>query len=94
MRRLRIDPEMSQRMGDCGLSRNAMVRFMVALRFDLENDDQRNCTVRHPVDSRFFLYRLAIADGMWTHRFLFLMDDSTSPDDLFIINFQHARDSD
>ncbi len=47
---------------------------------------------RHPDDPRFFRYSLAVADGALTHRFFFVIDDSTSPDDLFIIDFRHERD--
>ncbi len=63
MRRLRIDSEMSRRLGECGLSRNAVVRFRVALRDDLENRYQLFRTSRHPQDQRFFRYFLAVADG-------------------------------
>ena len=91
MRRLRIDQEMSQRLGACGLSRNALVRFLALLRFDLESDYQFSRVTRHPADPRYFVYYLAIADTEWTHNFAFVVDDSTSPDDLFIIDFQHQR---
>jgi hypothetical protein len=94
MRRLRIDSEMSRRLGECGLSRNAAIRFRVALRDDLENRYELYRSSRHPEDPRFFPYPLAIADGALTHRFLFVIDDSTSPDDLFIIDFRHERDPD
>jgi len=94
MRRLRIDSEMSRRLGECGLSRNAVVRFRVALRDDLENRYPLFRTSRHPQDQRFFRYDLAVADGSLTHRFFFVIDDSTSPDDLFVIDFRHERDPD
>ena len=89
MRRLRIDSEMSRRLGECGLSRNAVIRFRVGLRDDLENRYQFFRSLRHPEDQQFFRYFLAVADGALTHRFSFVIDDSTSPDDLFIIDFQH-----
>jgi hypothetical protein len=94
MRRLRIDSEMSRRLGDCGLSRNAAIRFRVALRDDLEKRYDLYRPSRHPEDPAYFLYRLAVADGAMTHRFLFVIDDSTSPDDLFVIDFRHERESD
>jgi hypothetical protein len=94
MRPLRIDPEMSRRLGGCGLSRNAVVRFRTSLRDDLENDYQVYRSSRHPEDQRFFRYNLAIADGPRTHRFFFVIDDSTSPDDLFIVDFNHECDPD
>ena len=92
MRRLRIDQEMSRKLGDVGLSRNAVIRFRVTLRDDLENRYQLYRSVRHPEDERFFRYFLAVADGNLTHQFFFVIDDSTSPDDLFIIDFWHECD--
>jgi hypothetical protein len=47
MRRLRIDSEMSRRLGECGLSRNAVIRFRAGLRDDLENRYQLFGTLRH-----------------------------------------------
>jgi len=89
MRHLRIDSEMSRRLGECGLSRNAAVRFLLQLRDELENRYHLYRSARHPTDPTYFRYVLAIADGALTHRFFFVIDDSTSPDDLFIIAFQH-----
>jgi hypothetical protein len=89
MRRLRIDSEMSRRLGDCGLSRNAVIRFLVAMRDDLENRYQLYSSSRHPEDQRFFRYFLAVPDGALMHRFDFVIDDSASPDDLLIIDFWH-----
>jgi hypothetical protein len=93
MRRLRIDSEMSRKLGECGLSRNAVIRFRVTLRDDLEKRYQTFRQFRHPEDDRFFSYFLAVVAGDSTHRFWFVIDDSTSPDDLFIIDFTHERDS-
>jgi hypothetical protein len=92
VRRLRIDREMSRRLGNCGLSRNAAIRFRVRLRDDLENGYHLYRSSRHPEDERFFSYVLAVADGPLTHRFTFVIDDSTSPDDLFIFDLWHERD--
>jgi hypothetical protein len=95
VRRLRIDQEMSRRLGECQpqLSRNAVVRFHVQLRDDLENRYHLYRFWRHPADQRFFIYSLPVADGALLHRFSFVIDDSLSPDDLFIINFKHECDS-
>jgi hypothetical protein len=94
VRRLRIDREMSRKLGECGLSRNAVVRFRAGLRDDLENRYHLYRASRHPEDQRFFRYDLAVVDGALTHRFFFVIDDSTSPDDLFIIDFRHEGDRD
>jgi hypothetical protein len=89
MRRLRIDAGMSRRLGSCGLSRNATVRLYAALRDDLENGYPIYRPSRHPDDNRVFLYFLSVKDGPTTHRFVFTLDDSTSPDDLFIVDVRH-----
>jgi hypothetical protein len=80
---------MSRRLGDCGLSRTATVRFLLRLRDDLENHYQHFRSMRHPRNPEFFGYLLAVADGAVMHRFSFIIDDSTSPDHLFIIDFWH-----
>jgi hypothetical protein len=94
MRRLRIDSEMSRRLGACGLSRKGALRLLVGLRDDLENRYQHYRASRHPEDQRFFRYFLAVADGALTHRFDFVIDDSASPDDLFIVDFRHDSEQD
>jgi hypothetical protein len=93
VRRLRIDREMSRRLGDCGLSRGAVIRLHVRLRADLEDLYQLYRSLRHPQDQRLFRYLLSVADGDLMHRFFFVIDDSTSPDDLFIVDFQHECNS-
>ena len=93
MRRLHIGPAMSRRFGGYGLSRNALVRFLATLRFDIENNYQHYHMRRHPEDPRYFTYYLAIADATITHRFYFVIDDSTTPEDLFIANLQHEQGS-
>lgn len=94
MRRFRIDSEMSRKLGECRLSRNAVVRFRSNLSYDLENHYQSYRLWRHPKDQRFFLYFLSVADGASTHSFSFVIDDSTSPDDLFIVDFRHESAED
>jgi hypothetical protein len=83
---------MSRKLGGCGLSRNAAIRLLVGLRDDLERRYALYRSARHPEDEQFFRYLLSIADEAVTHRFFFVVDDSTSPDDLFIIDFRHERD--
>jgi hypothetical protein len=91
-RHLRLDPEMSRRLGKCGLSRNATVRFLTRLRDDLENRYSLYSALRHPEEERFFHFFLAVADGDLTHRFWFVIADATSPDDLFLMDFRHECD--
>jgi hypothetical protein len=83
---------MSRRLGECGLSRSAVIRFHAGLRDDLEKRYQLYRSSRHPQDPRFFRYFLAIADETTTHRFDFVIDDSTSPDHLFVVEFRHETE--
>jgi hypothetical protein len=82
---------MSRRLGACGLGRNAVVRFRTNLRDDLEKDYDLLRSSRHPMKPQYFVYKLAVAEGAVTHRFTFLIDDSTAPDHLFIIDFKYRR---
>jgi hypothetical protein len=61
------------------------------MRDDLEDRYPLYRSSRHPEDDRLFRYLLAVADGDSMHRFYFLIDDSASPDDLFIIDFWHEH---
>jgi hypothetical protein len=84
---------MSRRLGEFSMSRNAAIRLRVGLRDDLENRYHHYSALRHPEDPRLFLYFLSIVDGSITHRFFFIIDDSTSPDDLFVVDFWHESDT-
>jgi hypothetical protein len=82
---------MSRNLGLLGLSRNAAVRFLARLRDELENRYSLYSSVRHPEDERYFRFFLAVDDEDFMHRFWFVVDDSTSPDDLFIMSLWHER---
>ena len=57
---------------------------------DLENHYRIYCVLRDEEEPRFFRYLVAFADGGLMHEFDFVIDDSTSPDHLFIEDFEHA----
>ena len=89
MRRLIIWPGISRRIGDVGLSHTGLLVLLNGLRSDLEDHYALFCALRDEEEPRFFHYLAAFADGGLMHRFEFIIDDSTSPDHLFIEDFEH-----
>jgi hypothetical protein len=89
MRKLIIWPGVSRRIGACGLTREGLPTFLNGVRSDLENHYRIYCVLRDEQDPRFFRYLVAFADGGLMHEFDFIIDDSTSPDHLFIVDFEH-----
>ena len=89
MRKLIIWPGISRRIGACGMSHEALSVLLNSLRSDLENEYAIYGTLRDGEEPRFFHYLLAISDGDLMHEFDFVIDDSTSPDHLFIEDFEH-----
>jgi len=59
------------------------------LRSDPEDHYRIFCVLRDEEEPRFFRYLAAFADGGLMHEFDFVIDDSTSPDHLFIEDFEH-----
>lgn len=90
MRRLVIWPGISRRIGACGLSHEGLVYFLNGLRSDLENYYHVYGTLRDEEEPRFFRYLVAYGDGGLMHEFIFIIDNSTSPDHLLIEDFEHS----
>jgi hypothetical protein len=63
--------------------------FLNALRSDLEDRYTIYCGLRDEVEPRYFRFLTTFADGGSMHVFEFVIDDSTSPDHLFIEDFEH-----
>ncbi len=89
MRRLIIWPGISRRIGACGLTHEGLPRFLNRVRYDLENEYQLYYVHRDAEDPRYFRYPVTFADDGLMHEFDFVIDDSTSPDHLFIEDFEH-----
>ena len=89
MRKLIVWREISQRIGQCGLTHEGLPVFLNGLRSDLEDRYQVNCGLRDEEEPRFFRFLTTFADGGLMHEFEFVIDDSTSPDHLFIEDFEH-----
>jgi hypothetical protein len=66
-----------------------LLRFLNGLRSDLENHYRIYSVLRDEEEPRFFRYLVTVADGGLMHDFDFVIDDSTSPDHLFIEDFEH-----
>lgn len=90
MRRLIIWPGISRRIGACGLTHEGLLLFLNGLRSDLENHYQIYCVLRDEEEPRFFRYVVTFADGGLMHELDFVIDDSTSPDHLFIEDYEHS----
>jgi hypothetical protein len=89
MRRLVIWPGVSRRIGACGLTHEGLLRFLNGLRSDLEDLYRIYCVLRDEEEPRYFRYLITFADAGLMHEFDFVIDDSTSPDHLFIEDFEH-----
>jgi hypothetical protein len=89
LRKLIIWPGISRRIGAYGLTHDGLPVFLNGLRSDLENHYSTFRVLRDAEDPRFFRYVVAFSDGGLMHEFDFVIDDSTSPDHLFIEDFEH-----
>jgi hypothetical protein len=89
MRRLVVWPGISRRIGACGMTHQGLPVFLNRLRSDLENQYSIYSNLRDVEEPRFFRYLIAFADTGVMHEFDFVIDDSTSPDHLFIEDFTH-----
>jgi hypothetical protein len=89
MRKLIVWPEISRRIGECRLTHEGLPVFLNRLRQDLEEHYRVHCGLRDTEDPRFFRYLMTFADGGSLHEFEFVIDDSTSPEHLFIEDFEH-----
>ena len=89
MRKLIIWPGISRRIGACGLTHEGLLVFLNGLRFDLENHYRIYSVLRDEEEPRFFRYLAAFSDAGLMHEFDFVIDDSTSPNHLFIEDFEH-----
>jgi hypothetical protein len=89
LRKLIIWPGISRRIGACGLTHEGVPVFLTRLRSDLEDHYVTYRSLRDEEDPRYFRYLLSFPDGDLLHEFEFVIDDSTSPDHLFIEDFEH-----
>ena len=90
MRRIIVPPEIARMIRDCRLTRSAGLRlFAAGLHGELREHYERYRQLRHPDDDRLVLFFWAMADGIVMHTFTFFVDDSTSADDLIIVDFEH-----
>jgi hypothetical protein len=89
MRKLILWSEISRRIGQCGLTHEGLPVFLNELRSDLADHYRLYCGLRDEEEPRFFRYFMTFSDGDLMHSFEFVIDDSTSPDHLFIEDFDH-----
>jgi hypothetical protein len=84
----------SQALGRCGLSRQGLVRVLVAVHVKLPaiaiaiaNALRRR---RDPIDPDFFLYHFSLWDGGTFHTFEFRVNDVSAPGFLFVVRLKHT----
>jgi hypothetical protein len=80
-----VDPPVVAFIGECGLSRNAIVRLYTRLHQELSQEADRFRGRRHPEEpDLYFHYRIQVASGDHWHQFDFAVNDSTAPGTLFL----------
>lgn len=89
MRRTVVPPDILRRLRDCRLTRNGLVRLFAGLHGELTERYKRYSGLRHPEDDRLFFFFDAFADQRKIHTFTFHVDDSTSPEHLIVVDFEH-----
>lgn len=89
MRRTVIIPNVSRKIGECRLPRTALVRILAGLHVELPQQYVRFKAFRNPDDISEHFYFDGIAEGDTMHTFTFHVDDSSSPDHLFVVAFEY-----
>jgi hypothetical protein len=86
-----VGPPVVARIGECGLSRLALVRLYAQLHHELGNEATRFRARRHPEEpDLYFHYRIKLASGDLWHQFDFAVNDTTAPDTLFVEAVSHT----
>lgn len=93
MRRTIVPPEITQMIGECGLTRHGTVRVFAALHSELPQQYERLRRLRHPEDDRLFFFFAAVADEGRMHTFTFHIDDTTSAEYLILTDLEHESRS-
>jgi hypothetical protein len=90
VRQTKVPPEIARLIGDCGLTRNGVVRVLAGLHSELRQQYDRYRSRRHPEDERLFVFPDAFADGDLMHTFAFHVDDTTSAEHLIVKDLEHG----
>ena len=90
MRRTIVPPKITRMIRDCHLTRRGGLRlFAAGLHGELREHYERYRDLRHADDDRLFFFFDAFVDGNVMHTFTFHVDDSTSAEDLIVVDFEH-----
>lgn len=79
-----FDPIVRKQIGECGFSRNAVVRLLADSRARLSTETHRYRHNRWPGRADCFLYRHILVDGDAWHRCEFVVEDHATPGELFV----------
>jgi hypothetical protein len=89
VRRIKVSAVIARKIGECGLTRNGIVRILAGLHGELPQAYTHYRGLRHPEDDRLFFFFDALADGGLMHTFTFHVDDSTSAEHLIVKDLEH-----
>ncbi len=84
-------PDVSRLLGTCGLSRAGLLQVLPFLHVDLPTRVASLRSNRNPADDRQFICRCELFDADGWHDFAFLVDDTTAPGRLFVIDVNHQH---
>ncbi|HBI43092.1 MAG TPA: hypothetical protein DDY78_09590 [Planctomycetales bacterium] len=85
-----VSAGISQAIGRCGLSRQGLVRVLVAVHVKLSAIANALRPHRDPIDQDFFLYHFALWDSGAFHTLEFRVNDVSAPGFLFIVRLKHT----
>jgi hypothetical protein len=80
----------SQAIGQCGLSRQGLIRILASVHIDLPAHSSIWRKHRDPTDSDFFLYPVGLREDGAFHMFEFQVNDVSAPGFLFIARMRHS----
>jgi hypothetical protein len=88
-----VEREVGFAIGAIGLRRRALLSLLNGLYHNLEGRADEFRSERHPEDDALFLYRDFIIEAGVLHEFVFVIDDTTANDTLFVRALAHRSRS-
>jgi hypothetical protein len=92
MRRVRVQPPISEYIGSRGLSRSMVIKIWACVHGEIAASYMERRRFRVPQDDRLYWHQFVIQDDDDSrHLFVFFIDDTTSPDDLILAQVHHTK---
>lgn len=90
-RKVIVPPEISRVIGGMGLPRGILIDLLIFVHSAMATAYEFFREKRDAKAARFCQYRKILLDENGVkHRFTFIIDDTTSPDHLLVVELQHA----